>query len=50
LNRDFTATRPDDAFRQREEERMWRGNDLGPDKPADVATILNAVLKPRPRR
>ncbi len=38
------------AFRQREEERLWRGSDPQPADIADAATILNAALKPLPRR
>jgi hypothetical protein len=38
------------AFRQRDEERMWRGTDSDPDSIVDVTTILNAALKPHRRR
>ena len=38
------------AFRQREDERLWRGSDLEPAHVDDVTTILNAALKPPPRR
>jgi hypothetical protein len=38
------------AFRQRDEERMWRGTDPNPDDLVDVTTILNAALKPPRRR
>ena len=38
------------AFRQRQEERLWRGSDSQPADIADVATILNAALKSPPRR
>jgi hypothetical protein len=29
---------------------MWRGTDPDPDDLVDVTTILDAALKPRPRR
>ncbi len=38
------------AFRQREEERLWRGSDPKPAEVDDLATILNAALKPPPKR
>ena len=38
------------AFRQREGERLWRGSDPQPADVHEVATILNAALKPPPRR
>ena len=38
------------AFRQREEERLWRGSDPIPADVDEVATILNAALKPSPSR
>jgi hypothetical protein len=42
MTRRFTA--------QRDQERMWRGTDPAPADLVDVTTILNAALKPRPRR
>jgi len=37
------------SYRQRDDERMWRGTDPDPDDLVDVVTILNAALK-LPRR
>ncbi len=38
------------AFRQREDERLWRVSDPEPAEVDDVATILKAAIKPPPRR
>jgi hypothetical protein len=38
------------AYRQRDEERIWRGSDPDLDDVDDVATILKAALKLPPRR
>ena len=38
------------AFRQREDERLWWVSDPQPADVDDVATLLNAALRPPPRR